>query len=492
MYLQQSYNPHTHTKGNSRKRSRPIQHNAIPRATLVTSLLWLVAFTSTHPFGVKAFVVASDRHNAGHAVTKNNIINNHKQPQHQPLQPLVLSPEHDHHHDKQKLFSSVATALPAPDLSSLVKVPTDLEGVLDFELLSSPLGLIKLLSSRDGQPAAKVLDEEEVLEWAGRYTSVDALREHFGGNQNKLWGDLQASTARRLYKTLLPRALLELSKIGQLQPQDLAPLAYQARVAAKLYARERCTVPARIAATLFDGFRQWIKYGKFQGHGMTYDQLWQKYAEKILHETESTEHRTSLETSERDDDYSDHHDDEECSPFESDCEDLSEQVCLKILERACVSNEGVDSLVLTGQDWSDDTFLNPEQRQLLERIRYQLEKDMYQLLLPPGSVMDEQDDEHEHPTLPVGPTTRDRLQRGKFKLVKGLAKQRRFWKLRHQKKLLAKAMAAAREELESKKEKKHMAWLSLNNKHKNQSRLHEESDSEDDPEQEDDEEVLKP
>ena len=96
-----------------------------------------------------------------------------------------------------------------------------------------------------------LLDEEEVLrrklEWAGRYTTVDALRETFSGYENKLWGDLQASTARRLYKTLLPRALLDLSQlgVGQLQPQDLAPLAYQARLAAKLYARERCTVPAR-------------------------------------------------------------------------------------------------------------------------------------------------------------------------------------------------------------------------------------------------------
>lgn len=195
------------------------------------------------------------------------------------------------------------------------------------------------------------VDEQEVLkrklEWAGRYTSVEALRETFGTNENKLWGDLQASTARRLYKTLLPRALLELSQlgVGQLQPQDLAPLAYQARVAAKLYARERCTVPARLGATLFDGFRQWLKYGKFQAHGMTYDQIWEKYSDKICEETESSE----------------------------------TDVCLKILERSCVSNEGVDSLVL-----KDTPALEEEQQLLLERIHAQLEQDMYELLLPGG------------------------------------------------------------------------------------------------------------
>ena len=203
------------------------------------------------------------------------------------------------------------------------------------------------------QPTALMLDQAEVQrrkrEWVGRYTTVEALRQTFGGNENWLWGDLQASTARRLYKTLLPRSLLELAKlgVGELQPQELAPLAYQARVAAKLYARERCTVPARLAATLFDGFRQWIKYGKFQAHGMTYDQLWEKYSEKICHESEAAE----------------------------------EHVCLKIIERSCVSNEGVDRLVLKrGQQRPKNN--DDEQQRLLESIHAQLEKDMYQLLLP--------------------------------------------------------------------------------------------------------------
>ena len=65
----------------------------------------------------------------------------------------------------------------------------------------------------------------------------------------------------------------------------MAVLAYKARVAAKLYARERCRVPARVAANLFDGYRQWRKYGSFDCTGMSYQQVWEKYAKLIQQET---------------------------------------------------------------------------------------------------------------------------------------------------------------------------------------------------------------
>lgn len=261
---------------------------------------------------------------------------------------------------------------------------------------------------------APYLSEEEVmrrkLEWAGRYTSVEALREHFGTNQNKLWGDLQASTARRLYKTLLPRALVELSQlgVGQLQPQELAPLAYQARVAAKLYARERCTVPARIGATVFDGFRQWIKYGKFQAHGMTYDQLWQKYAEKIIHETENPE----------------------------------QDICLKIIERSCISNEGVDSLVLSGSNSNSNSrkkkerSVSSQQQKLVEQIHAQLEQDMYQLLLPNVEVCSGEGDTTSSSSSSSSRKVCKRRkpwdQRNHVLIVRLLAKQRRILQLKHQ------------------------------------------------------------
>mmetsp|Transcript_14133 Transcript_14133/g.22082 ORF Transcript_14133/g.22082 Transcript_14133/m.22082 type:complete len:430 (-) Transcript_14133:95-1384(-) len=189
-------------------------------------------------------------------------------------------------------------------------------------------------------------------EWALKYTSLQSLRDTFGGNDNKLWGDLDARTARRLYKTLLPRSLLELYNLG-LRPEDLAPLAYQARVAAKLYARERCKLPPRYAAYAIDGFRQWKRYGKFQPKGMSYDQVWDKYEEEI-----------GLELNENDqNDLTD--------------DDVTAKICLKILEKSCKTNENIDKWVLSGKTSEDK-----EEEELLHAITAQLERDVEELLDP--------------------------------------------------------------------------------------------------------------
>jgi hypothetical protein len=198
--------------------------------------------------------------------------------------------------------------------------------------------------------------------WARKYTTVDALRENFGGNKNHVWGDLDAASARKLYKTLLPKALLELHQYYSHQLQhaantdtdttvatDLAPLAYQARVAAKLYARERCRLPARVAANLYDGFRAWRKYGKFQMQGMSYAQVWEKYSEVI---GGSISDNTTEEV-------------------------ISAKIGLKILERACASNPMVDGFVLNDRKHSKG--LTPRE---LEQITEQLEMDVRQLLWP--------------------------------------------------------------------------------------------------------------
>jgi hypothetical protein len=219
----------------------------------------------------------------------------------------------------------------------------------------------------DDETPEEILYRQRKEQWAAKYTSVDALRKTFGTNRNGIWGDLDPQTTRRLYKTLLPRALLELhctavnscagtsislntvsttksdtvspassmddssthdqeqSPLLLLHPEDLAPLAYQARVAAKLYARERCVLPARIAANLIDGFRQWKKYGQFHCHGMSYQQLWDKYASVILHDVHKNQYDLTVE-------------------------DVTAKICLKILERSCQTNPAVDQLVNCPQE----------------------------------------------------------------------------------------------------------------------------------------------
>ena len=185
--------------------------------------------------------------------------------------------------------------------------------------------------------------------WVQKYCTVDGLRQAFGRNRNVLWGDLDATNTRRLYKTLMPVALMDLYKSADVQPQDLAPLAYKARVAAKLYARERCQVPARIAANLFDGYRQWRKYGSFDCTGMSYQQVWEKYANMIQQETEET-----------------------------DTDHVTEQICLKILEKSCQSNAKIDEMVLKNKK----SMQRKSELQHLRQVQDQLERDVRLLLLP--------------------------------------------------------------------------------------------------------------
>lgn len=209
--------------------------------------------------------------------------------------------------------------------------------------------------------------ERRKQEWTTRYTNVDSLRQLFGENRNKLWGDLDATTSRRLYKTLLPRALLEMHKLG-IKPEDLAPLAYKARLAAKLYARERSQLPARVGAAAFDGYRQWRRYGKFQPLGMTYPQVWDKYETMILQELGKDQHNDLTD------------------------EDVTAKICLKILERSCQTNERVDRFLFRRSPNEDDNSLSSlridqdqvriEHERDLATIIEQLERDVHELLKP--------------------------------------------------------------------------------------------------------------
>lgn len=191
--------------------------------------------------------------------------------------------------------------------------------------------------------------------WANRYTSLQSLRETFGENKNRMWGDLDAASARRLYKTLLPKALLELVQAG-VQPEDLAPLAYQARVAAKLYARERCTLPARLMANLFDGFRSLKRYGRWQPVGMSYEQVWDKYQKAVMEDWE-----------------------------EDGIEELTDEdiairsICMRILEASTRTNERVDRWTLPR-----DTPEREDSEDLM-KIAQTLENDVRKLLHPVSS-----------------------------------------------------------------------------------------------------------
>jgi hypothetical protein len=127
--------------------------------------------------------------------------------------------------------------------------------------------------------------------------------------------------------------------MGLSDVDELAPLAYQARMAAKKYARERSRLPGRIGSMVYDGWRQWRRYGKWKFDGMTWEQIWDKYENQILRETVGGEW-------DGEDERSDDVIMQGSQLGELNDKDLTAKICLRILERSVVTNEMIDKLFL--------------------------------------------------------------------------------------------------------------------------------------------------
>jgi len=143
-------------------------------------------------------------------------------------------------------------------------------------------------------------------------------------------------------------------------------------VAAKKYARERCVVPSRVMAMFYDGFRMWRDWGTWSVEGMSWEQVWNKYEtqilEEMMHDCEEDhhdhDHQQILNQSrlghhqynDIDDVEDDEEEDEACCVVDlnelSVREEITAQICLRILERSCVTNGMVDRLFLEEHDTS--------------------------------------------------------------------------------------------------------------------------------------------
>ncbi len=184
---------------------------------------------------------------------------------------------------------------------------------------------------------------------------VDLLRQAYGPRRS-IWGDLSPAETRRFYHELLPVSVyldaLDARDGGDGVERPLgggtsggglatvvdaanqaggaywecffgnaetleqrARLASMARHAAKLYVRERCHLPSRVVAHLYDGLRHLKEFGTFRVTGMTWEELWDKYERKILAEDPSLEG-----------------------------EALKTSVCLRILEKSCSTSEVINNL----------------------------------------------------------------------------------------------------------------------------------------------------
>lgn len=292
-----------------------------------------------------------------------------------PMTSLVFQSTRNHHvlsehtpsYDHSSVFSNrtTTTTTTTTIATSLVDTTHTQNSTKIIRFLRKP----KLTPSQ--HQAAK-------LDWAAKYTSLDVLRASFGTNRNKIWGDFDTKTTRKLYHTLLPRALLGLYEAGLWCPTDLAPLAFEARLAAKKYARERCVLPGRVWAMMYDGYRSWRSWGTWSVEGMSWEQVWNKYETQILEEY-----------MEEDDDIHDGH-------LKIDWEELQDEItariCVRILERSCITNEQVDKMFLK-EDSNDDakakhsnTMSRSQKRRRkaerdLLRIKDRLERDVQELQL---------------------------------------------------------------------------------------------------------------
>jgi len=193
--------------------------------------------------------------------------------------------------------------------------------------------------------------------WIKRYGTVEALQQTFG--KGPPWGDLSSSQTRSLYHTLLPRSLLALNEMGLIHVEDIAPLAYEARIAAKEYARSRCVWTGRVGVFLFDQYRSLRDKGRLIKPGtspsMTWEEIWSKYESQII--KEQKERGKQL-----------------------DEDELMMQTYMRILEKSCSTNQAVDNLFLKGEDSDVDGGIS------LESIASQLENDVRAILLSPKEL----------------------------------------------------------------------------------------------------------
>jgi hypothetical protein len=96
------------------------------------------------------------------------------------------------------------------------------------------------------------------------------------------FSDWSCQQTRRFYREQLPIIVRmdETNSANKIPLEIRARAAAQARIALRLYARERCVFSGRVAAELYDGLRHFCDHGVWATQGMTWEQLKSKYIEE--------------------------------------------------------------------------------------------------------------------------------------------------------------------------------------------------------------------
>jgi len=226
--------------------------------------------------------------------------------------------------------------------------------------------------------------------WLARYGSADALAATFGTADDRSADLLTPAQTRALYHALLPRSLLALSEYGVLDPSDLAPLAYRARIAAKEYARSRSNLKGRVLTGLVDRYRSWKRGGSLLGGGgsdnkasMTWEDVWEKYEAQIMEQ----EQERAREEANKKRGRGDNSDNDEETTINIDEEEVMMRIYMRILEKSCATNQAFDAVFLNnksnGNNAEGGDNNNEEEEEYLASISSRLENDINSILLSP-------------------------------------------------------------------------------------------------------------
>jgi hypothetical protein len=186
-------------------------------------------------------------------------------------------------------------------------------------------------------PIAGFLPPPAARHYACPPTTLESLRKRYG-HRRSVWGEWSNREARVFYKTQLPRALQIDGALG-LTLEERAQLASEARHALRMYSRERCRLPGRLVARLYDGMRHLIYFGSWAPDGMTWMEVKQKY---------SVMAKSALPA------------DQACDP---DAVEL--YVYRKIVERACCTNQAIDKFAERPLDFIVDKLTLPQLKDLV-------------------------------------------------------------------------------------------------------------------------------
>lgn len=112
------------------------------------------------------------------------------------------------------------------------------------------------------------------------------LKDHrdIHGKRSCWWGDLDATDTRCLYHKLIrERGVLNTSYMTETELYNIACESISKRIVAKLYSRERATIPVLLFSIIFDILRNQKEINS--------ETIWKKYTKEMSDHLDKTKHR---------------------------------------------------------------------------------------------------------------------------------------------------------------------------------------------------------